>query len=201
MVKFQLEARGIQDKRVLEAMNKIPRHLFVPNDLKVEAYADSPLPIGYDQTISQPYIVALMCEAAAILPQDKVLEIGTGSGYQAAVLSLLAQKVHTVEIVSPLGKHAREVLKERAYNNVYVKIGDGYSGWPEHAPYNVILITAATEKIPQPLMDQLALNGRLIMPLKSGSHQELIRFIKTEKGLKKESLGAVIFVPFQRAPH
>jgi len=201
MVKFQLEARGIQDKRVLEAMNKIPRHLFVPNDLKDEAYADSPLPIGYNQTISQPYIVALMCEAAAILPQDKVLEIGTGSGYQAAVLSQLAQKVHTVEIVSPLGKHAREVLKELTYNNVYVKIGDGYSGWPEHAPYNMILITAATEKIPQPLMDQLALNGRLIMPLKSGSHQELIRFIKTEKGLKKESLGAVIFVPFQRAPH
>jgi protein-L-isoaspartate(D-aspartate) O-methyltransferase len=141
-----------------------------------------------------------MCETAVILPQDKVLEIGTGSGYQAAVLSQLTQKVHTVEIVSPLGKHAREILKELNYSNVYVKIGDGYSGWPEHAPYNVILITAATEKVPQPLMDQLALKGRLIMPLGSGSHQELIRFIKTEKGLKKESLGAVIFVPFQRTP-
>ena len=200
MVKFQLQARGIKDKRVLEAMNKVPRHLFVPEDLRNQAYADSALPIGYDQTISQPYIVALMCEAAVILPQDKVLEIGTGSGYQAAILSQLTQKVHTVEIVSPLGKHARQILKELNYNNVYVKIGDGYSGWPEHAPYNVILITAATEKVPQPLIDQLALKGRLIMPLGSGLHQELIRFIKTEKGLKKESLGSVVFVPFQRTP-
>jgi protein-L-isoaspartate(D-aspartate) O-methyltransferase len=156
--------------------------------------------IGYGQTISQPYIVALMCEAAAILPQDKVLEIGTGSGYQAAILSQLTQKVHTVEIVSPLGKHTREILKELNYNNVYVKIGDGYSGWSEHAPYNVILITAATENVPQPLMEQLAINGRLIIPLGSGLHQELVRFTKTVKGLKKESLGTIIFVPFQRSP-
>ena len=199
MVELQLQARGIKDKPVLEAMNSVPRHLFVPEDIRNQAYADSALPIGYDQTISQPYIVALMCEEVVILPQDKVLEIGAGSGYQAAVLSQLAQKVHTVEIVSPLGKHAREILKKLEYHNVYVKIGDGYSGWTEYAPYNVILITAATETIPQPLIDQLVLKGRLIMPLGSGLHQELIRFIKTEKGLKKESLGAVVFVPFQRS--
>lgn len=198
MIKFQLKARGIKDKHVLEAMDTVPRHLFVPNDLKDQAYADSPLPIGYDQTISQPYIVALMCEAASILPHDKVLEIGTGSGYQAAVLSQLSQEVYTIEIVAPLGKRAKECLKDLGYNNVHVKTGDGYSGWSEHALYDAILITAATEKVPQPLMDQLAVNGRLIMPLGSGLHQELVRFIKTEKGLKKELLGSVVFVPFRR---
>lgn len=198
MVKSQLKARGIQDQRVLDAMNTVPRHLFVPKDLRDQAYADSALPIGYDQTISQPYIVALMCEATTILPHDKVLEIGTGSGYQGAVLSQLSQEVYTIEIVSSLGKQARKILNELEYNNVQVKIGDGYSGWPEHAPYNVILITAATEKVPQPLIDQLALKGRLIVPLGSSLHQELVLFIKTEKGLKKESLGSVVFVPFQR---
>ena len=198
MVKFQLEARGIKDKRVLEAINKVPRHLFVPNDLIDQGYTDSALPIGYDQTISQPYIVALMCEAAAILPQDKVLEIGTGSGYQAAVLSHLSQEVYTIEIVQPLGKQAKELLEKLEHTTVFIKIGDGYSGWSEHAPYNVILITAATEEVPQPLLDQLAPEGRLIMPLGRSWQQELVRFTKTANGLKKESLGAVVFVPFRR---
>ncbi|MBM3633651.1 MAG: protein-L-isoaspartate(D-aspartate) O-methyltransferase [Alphaproteobacteria bacterium] len=200
MVKSQIELRGIKDKRVLKSMKMVPRHLFVPDGLKDRAYTDSPLPIGYEQTISQPYIVAFMCEAACISPQEKVLEIGTGSGYQAAVLSLLAQKVYTIEIVVSLGKLAQEHLEDLGYKNVHVKIGDGYSGWPEHAPYDAILITAAAEKVPQPLIDQLTVNGRLIMPLGSGYDQQLVRFIKTKTGLKKELLGPVLFVPFQRDP-
>lgn len=139
-----------------------------------------------------------MCEAACISPQDKVLEIVTGSGYEAAVLRLLAQKVHTIEIVVPLGKVAQERLEDLKYSNVHVKIGDGYSGWPEHAPYDAILITAAAEKVPRPLIDQLTLNGRLIMPLGSGFDQQIVRFIKTETGLRKELLGPVLFVPFRR---
>jgi protein-L-isoaspartate(D-aspartate) O-methyltransferase len=198
MIESQLKKLGIRDTHVLEAMNRVPRHLFVPDELKEQAYTDSPLPIGYGQTISQPYIVALMCEVAAIQPHDKVLEIGAGSGYQAAVLSQLAQKVYTIEIVPNLGKQAREILKKLEYNNVQVKIGDGYSGWVEHAPYNAIFITAASEEVPQPLIDQLADKGRLIAPLGKGLRQELIRFTKTKRGLKKESFGAVVFVPFQR---
>jgi len=199
MVKFQLEEREIKDKRVLKAMGTIPRHLFVPHNLRNMAYSDSPLPIGYDQTISQPYIVARMCEAACLSSPDKVLEIGTGSGYQAAVLSLLSDQVYTIEIIEPLGESAAKLLKDLGYNNVHIKIGDGYSGWPEHAPYNAILITAAAEKVPQPLIDQLALHGRLIMPLGDTFQQELIRITRTETGLKQESLGPVRFVPFRRA--
>jgi len=168
-------------------MRKVPRHLFVPIDLQNSAYADSPLPIGYEQTISQPYIVALMCDDACISPQDKVLEIGTGSGYQAAVLSLLSKEVYTIEIVTPLGELARSRLKELGSNNVQVKIGDGHSGWPEHAPYDVILVTAAAQKIPQPLIDQLAVHGRLIMPLGNALDQELVRFTKVEYRLKKRN--------------
>ena len=200
MVRSQLELRGIMDERVLEAMRTVPRHLFVPNELKGKAYSDSVLPIGYDQTISQPYIVALMCEVACISPQDKVLEIGAGSGYQAAVLSLLAEEVYALEIVSSLGELAKLRLKDLGYKNVRVKIGDGYSGWPEYAPYDAIFVTAAAEKVPQSLVDQLALNGRLIIPLGSIFEQQLVRFIKTETALKKEFLGPVLFVPFQRNP-
>ena len=196
MVKFQLEKRAIKDERVLKAMSTIPRHLFVPHNLRDMAYVDSPLPIGYEQTISQPYIVARMCEAACLSSEDKVLEIGTGSGYQAAVLGLLADQVYTVEISMPLGKSATKLLKDLGYKNVHIKIGDGYSGWPEHAPYDAILITAAAEKIPQPLIDQLALKGRLIMPLGNTLQQQLFRFTKIETGLKQESLGSVRFVPF-----
>lgn len=198
MVAFQLQARGIKDKRVLDAMGKVPRHLFVPDEFKEQAYGDSALPIGYQQTISQPYIVALMCEAASILPHENVLEIGTGSGYQAAILSHLSHKVFTIELIVPLGNQAEKTLKELGYDNVHIKIGDGYFGWPEHAPYDVILVTAAADEVPKPLLDQLALKGRLIMPIGRGLQQELVRFIKNEKGLEKESLGSVIFVPFRR---
>jgi protein-L-isoaspartate(D-aspartate) O-methyltransferase len=198
MVKSQLESRGIKDKRVLEAMNTVLRHFFVPDDLKNMAYTDSPLPIGYGQTISQPYIVAFMCEAACISPQDRVLEIGAGSGYQAAVLGLLSRKVYAIEIVTPLGELAQARIKELGYKNVEVKIGDGYSGWQEHAPYDVILIAAAAKEVPQPLVDQLAVRGRLIMPLENNLEQQLVRFTKTETGLEEEFLGPVRFVPFQR---
>ncbi len=198
MVTSQLELRGIKDERVLEAMRLVPRHLFVPDDLRDRAYADSALPIGYGQTISQPYSVALMCEIACITPQDKVLEIGAGSGYQAAVLSLLSQEVYAIEIVEPLGKSAQKRLKNLGYKNIHVKIGDGYPGWPEHAPYDAILIAAAAAEAPQPLLDQLAMNRRLVMPLGSGFDQQLVRFTKTETGLKEEMLDSVLFVPFQR---
>lgn len=198
MVKSQLEFRGIKDERVLGAMNTVPRHFFVPDDLKNMAYTDSPLPIGYGQTISQPYIVAFMCEAACISSQDRVLEIGAGSGYQAAVLGLLSQKVYAIEIVAPLGELAQARIKELGYKNVEVKIGDGYSGWQEHAPYDVILIAAAAKEVPQPLIDQLAVRGRLIMPLENNLEQQLVRLTKTETGLKKEFLGPVRFVPFRR---
>lgn len=197
MVKSQLEARQIKDKRVLEAIQTVPRHFFVPNNLRDRAYADSALPIGYGQTISQPYIVALMCEAACISPTDKVLEIGLGSGYQAAVLGLLSQKVYSIEIVSSLGKLAQKRLERLGYKNVRIKIGDGYTGWPEHAPYDAILITAAAQWVPQPLVDQLAMNGRLIMPIGNNIHQELVRFTRTKADLKKEMLEPVLFVPFQ----
>ena len=197
MIKSQLEARQIKDKRVLEAIQTVPRQFFVPNKLRDSAYADSALPIGYGQTISQPYIVALMCEAACISPIDKVLEIGSGSGYQAAILGLLSQKVYSIEVVSSLGKLAQKRLEELGYKNVHIKIGDGYTGWPEHAPYDVILITAAAQWVPQPLVDQLAMNGRLIMPIGNNIHQELVRFTRTKAGLKKEMLESVFFVPFQ----
>lgn len=197
MVKSQLETRKIKDKRVLEAIQTVPRHLFVPHKLRDRAYVDSALPIGYEQTISQPYIVALMCEAACISSSDKVLEIGSGSGYQAAVLGLLSQEVYTIEIISPLGKSTQRRLKELGCKNVHVKIGDGYSGWPEHAPYDAILITAAAEWVPQPLIEQLAINGRLIMPIGNSLYQELVRFTRTKADLKKELLERVLFVPFQ----
>ncbi len=192
--------RGIKDEGILEAMRSVPRHLFVPNESKNRAYTDSTLPIGYDQTISQPYIVAVMCEVACISSQDKVLEIGAGSGYQTAILSLLAREVYAIEMVSSLAELAQLRLKDLGYKNVRIKIGDGYFGWAEHAPYDAILITAAAERVPQRLVDQLALNGRLIMPLGSLFEQQLVRLIKTETGLKKELLNPVLFVPFQRNP-
>ena len=194
MVAEQIRARGIKDQRVLEAMEAVPRHHFVPESYSSRAYDDHPLPIGYDQTISQPYIVALMTEVCGIVPGDRVLEIGTGSGYQAAVLALLATEVYSIEIVEPLGKEARERLIELGYKNVEVRIGDGYKGWPEEAPFDVIIVTAAPEEVPQALVDQLADGGRMVLPV--GTHyQELYVLTREGEEIHKEKLANVRFVP------
>ncbi len=200
MLKSQIQARGIRDARLLEAMRAIPREDFVPPDLRGLAYRDGPLPIGQGQTISQPYIVALMTEAARLRRKDRVLEIGTGSGYQAAVLGKLVREVYSIEIVPELGERARELLKKLGYRNIHVRVGDGYAGWPEKAPFQAILLTAAPEQIPQPLLDQLAVGGRLIAPVgPEGTDQELVRVTreKTDSGsvLKTERLLPVRFVP------
>ncbi|MBE7558074.1 protein-L-isoaspartate(D-aspartate) O-methyltransferase [bacterium] len=168
----------------------------VPENVRAYSYADSPLPIGYEQTISQPYIVALMTAALVLSGTERVLEIGTGSGYQAAVLAEIVPEVYTIEIVEALGKRADETLKRLGYRNVHVRVGDGYRGWPEHAPFDAIMLTAAPEKVPQPLVDQLALGGRLVAPVGSeGGLQWLRRYKKTPKGLTEETLEAVRFVP------
>lgn len=198
MVKSQIEARGITALRVLKVMLLVPRHLFVPEELRELSYGDGPLPIGYGQTISQPYVVALMCQAANISATDKVLDIGTGSGYQAAVLSMLGKEVYSIELLKPLGEQAKILLHNLGYKNVHVKIGNGYEGWLEHAPYNAILVAAAAEEVPQALIDQLTLNGRLIIPLGTSSNQHLMRYTKTNGGLKEEDLGSVAFVPFKK---
>lgn len=198
MVKLQLEARHIHDPSVLKAMSFVPRHLFVPEEFQELAYADSPLPIGHSQTISQPYIVALICEAAALSPTDRVLDIGTGSGYQAAILSQLSKEVYSIELIKPLGEQAQELLHKLGYTNVHVKIGNGYEGWRENAPYDAILVAAAAAEVPQALLEQLNLNGRLIIPLGVPFHQYLMKFTKTKNGFKKENLGNVSFVPFKK---
>jgi protein-L-isoaspartate(D-aspartate) O-methyltransferase len=194
MLSQQIKARGIKNKAVIEAISKVPRHLFVAPSLVNWAYADSPLPIDYGQTISQPYIVAYMTEMAEIGPKDKVLEIGTGSGYQAAVLSELAQEVYSIEIIPELGQKAAQTLKKLGYNHVHIRIGDGYEGWPEHAPYDSILVTAAPEQIPPALVDQLALNGKMVIPV--GKYfQEIVILTKTIDGLEEERTIPVRFVP------
>lgn len=164
MVQTQLEHRGIADPAVLDAMRKVPRHRFVPAELANQAHDDHPLPIGHDQTISQPYIVALMTEALRPRASDRVLEIGTGSGYQAAVLAELVDEVYTIEIVAPLAERAAGVLRDLGHDNVHVRAGDGYAGWPEQAPFDKIIITAAPPRVPQPLLDQLAPGGLLVVP-------------------------------------
>lgn len=194
MVKVQIEQRGVRDAAVLKALRAVPRHKFVPADLEKAAYADSPLPIGHNQTISQPYIVGFMSEAAQLKPTDKVLEIGTGSGYQAAVLGELARTVHTIEIVEPLGQKAKRLLNQLDYRNVHVHIGDGYAGLKQAAPFDVIFVTAAPDHIPQPLIDQLKVGGRFIIPIGEG-RQHLVRVTKTKTGLAEESLLPVSFVP------
>lgn len=194
MVAEQIAARDVRDARVLAAMRKIPRHLFVPPQMQPYAYADEPLPIGHGQTISQPYIVAFMSEALELKPQDRVLEIGTGSGYQAAVLAELAREVYTIEIVEPLGKEAAERLKSMGYNNVNVRIGDGYRGWPEAAPFDAIVVTAAPDHVPPALLEQLREGGRLVLPV-GRFFQDLIRIRRTPKGVRQESLLPVRFVP------
>lgn len=189
-----IASRGVRDKRVLNAMRKIPRHSFVPSHMRLIAYRDSPLPIGEGQTISQPYIVAYMTEALSLKVSDRVLEIGTGSGYQAAVLAELVNSVFTIEIVPTLGKRASSVLKTLGYPNVTVRIGDGYRGWPEKAPFDAIIITAAPKRIPEPLLEQLNEGGRMILPL-GGRSQELILLTKRNGQIIRKNLLPVIFVP------
>jgi protein-L-isoaspartate(D-aspartate) O-methyltransferase len=200
MVKYQIYERGINNSAILKAMRKIPRHLFVPAEYQKEAYGDYPLPIGHGQTISQPYIVAFMTEAAKPEKRKKALEIGTGSGYQAAVLAEIVDTVYTIEIIPELTSEALERVKKLGYNNIIGKTGDGYNGWTEHAPFDIIIVTAAAEEIPQPLIDQLADNGRLVIPVgKSGSVQELMLLIKKNGKIEKKNLAPVRFVPFKRS--
>ena len=194
MVREQIEARGVRDARVLAAMRKVPRHLFVPLDALPYAYSDQPLPIGNAQTISQPYIVAFMTEALELKPQDRVLEIGTGSGYQAAVLAELVAQVYSIEIVEPLGKQAADRLNQMRYGNIKLRIGDGYRGWPEAAPFNAIMVTAAPDHVPPVLIDQLAEGGRLVLPV-GRFFQNLLRVRRTPEGIKQEDLLPVRFVP------
>lgn len=194
MVKTQLETRGITDAKVLKAMRKVKRHLFVPTHQFISAYNDSPLPIGYGQTISQPYIVAYMTQAARLFPDDRVLEIGTGSGYQAAVLAELVKEVYTIEILKPLADTARVRLEELGYRNIKVKHGDGYKGWKEYAPYDAIIVTAAPDEAPEELVRQLKVGGRMVVPIGS-FFQELYLITKRESGIKQELLLPVVFVP------
>ena len=194
MVQEQMVARGIHDPQVLEALRKVPRHRFVPGEMRTSAYDDTPLPIGLGQTISQPYMVAFMTEALELKPQDRVLEIGTGSGYQAAVLSLMAREVYSLEIIERLGKQAEARLKELGCENVRVRIGDGYRGWPEAAPFDAIIVTAAPSDVPPALVAQLRPGGRMVIPVGRGV-QNLIRLRRTTNGLERESLMPVRFVP------
>jgi protein-L-isoaspartate(D-aspartate) O-methyltransferase len=195
MVKQQLEKRGIRDQAVLAAMSKVPRHRFVPALLRGLAYSDGPLPIGEGQTISQPYIVALMTELIQPAKTMRVLEIGTGSGYQAAVLSECVAEVYTIEVVPELGRGATTLLRELGHRNVHVKIGDGYVGWPDHAPFDAVVLTAAPpRRIPQPLLDQLKVGGRLVAPV-GGEEQDLVRITRTEKGYDRQVIAPVRFVP------
>lgn len=198
MVKDQIEARGIVDERVLGAVRKVPRHLFVPTPFRAYAYGDFPLPIGEEQTISQPYMVAIMTEALNLREDDRVLEIGTGSGYQAAVLAEIASEVYTIEIIPSLALRADSVLKELGYTNVKVKIGDGYMGWEEYAPFDAIIVTCAPPYIPQPLIEQLKDGGRMVIPVgEEGRVQTLTLIEKIEGQIRKTSLIPCIFVPMR----
>ena len=198
MVERQIASRGVTARRVLDAMRKVPRERFVPPELAWRAYDDGPLPIGLGQTISQPYIVAYMSELLRIEPHHRVLEIGTGSGYQAAILGSLANEVHTIEIVPALARRAAAVLKQLGYDNVRVREGDGYAGWPELAPFDRILVTAAPDKIPQPLLDQLAPDGLLVAPVGSTT-QWIVVAEKTDRGIIERRTIPVRFVPFVRS--
>ena len=201
MVEEQIRGRDVRDPRVLEAMRSVPRHAFVPDHLAAMAYDDRPLPIGHDQTISQPYIVAYMTELLKVAPDHRVLEIGTGSGYQAAVLAKLAKEVYTIEIVPELARGAAETLKTLGYTNVQVREGDGYAGWPEKAPFARIMVTAAPERIPQPLIDQLAAGGVLVIPVGERNDTQWMTIVeKTSAGVVQRKTIPVAFVPFTRKP-
>jgi protein-L-isoaspartate(D-aspartate) O-methyltransferase len=194
MVETQIVSRGVKDPLVLAAMRKVPRHLFVPEEFRVHAYADGPLPIGEGQTISQPYIVAIMTELLELKGGEKVLEIGTGSGYQAAVLAEIAGEVYTIEIVKTLAERAEAQLTRLGYKNVHVTAGDGYRGWPAHAPFDGIIVTAAPDHVPKPLKDQLKVGARLVIPV--GKYfQELLVVERTTKGYKERNVIPVRFVP------
>jgi protein-L-isoaspartate(D-aspartate) O-methyltransferase len=194
MVERQIKSRGVTDKGVINAMMKVKRHLFVPDQMREAAYEDTPLPIGYGQTISQPYIVAYMTEAVQLGPDDRVLEIGTGSGYQAAILAEIAKEVYTIEIIKGLADSARSRLESLGYRNIKVKWGDGYKGYPEYAPFDVIVVTAAPSEIPEELTRQLKMGGRMIVPVGS-FFQELYLITRTASGIEKKALLPVRFVP------
>jgi protein-L-isoaspartate(D-aspartate) O-methyltransferase len=195
MVDQQIAARGVSDPATLEAMRTVPRHEFLPMRLRDEAYMDYPLPIGHGQTISQPYIVAFMTEAIRPQPGEKILEIGAGSGYQAAILAAMGADVYTVEIVEPLAEMARQTLERLGYQNAHVLHGDGFRGWPEHAPYDAIVVTCAPDKIPPDLVAQLKDGGRMIIPVGGGMHQELVLLRKEGDKVEKQSILPVRFVP------
>ncbi len=199
MVDQQLKPRGIKDERVLSAMAKVPREEFVSADQRADAYEDGPLPIGYDQTISQPYIVAFMTEQLRPKPDDRVLEIGSGSGYQAAILAELVADVYTIEIVEPLAKTAEATLQRLGYKNVHLKVGDGYQGWPEEAPFDAIIVTCAPDKVPQPLIDQLKDSGRMVIPVGERFAQQLYLLEKRKGQLTESATLPVRFVPMLRS--
>jgi protein-L-isoaspartate(D-aspartate) O-methyltransferase len=200
MVSNQIVSRGIRNQLTIKAMLKVPRHLFVPPQYITRAYDDLPLPIGHDQTISQPFIVAYMTELAQPADWKKVLEIGTGSGYQAAVLAETVDSVYTIEIIPELAREAASKLSKLGYKNIVTKTGDGYVGWKEHAPFDVIMVTAADDHIPQPLLDQLAEKGRLIMPVGSpSSAQQIVLAVKKDGRILRSKLAMVRFVPLLRS--
>ncbi len=195
MVKRQIAARGITNTKVLSAMRKVERHLFVPEDKIDDAYGDYAVPIGYGQTISQPYIVAFMTDILDVKRDTKVLEVGTGSGYQAAVMGEICDSVFTIEIIKPLAEKSRELLKKLGYRNVFVKIGDGYKGWPEYAPYDAIIVTCSPSHIPEPLVEQLAEGGKMVIPVGKLFNQELVLLVKNKGKLKQQAILPVRFVP------
>ncbi|MCP4899081.1 MAG: protein-L-isoaspartate(D-aspartate) O-methyltransferase [bacterium] len=194
MVRTQIQARGIRSKLVLDALGSVPRHEFVPQSVRDSAYADSPLPIGEAQTISQPYIVALMSELLQVEPGGKVLEIGTGSGYQAAILAAMGVEVYSMEIVTGLCERAQETFDRLKIELIHVQCGDGYRGWPEEAPFDGVIVTAAPDKIPEPLLKQLAIGGRMVIPV-GPFNQDLKVITRTKDGFEEESIIPVRFVP------
>lgn len=199
MVEIQIRPRGITDPAVLRAMETVPRHRFVPPEYRYQAYADHPLPIGHNQTISQPYIVALMTQLLRVGSGDRVLEIGTGCGYQAAVLAEIVGEVYTVEVVPELAEEASRRLEEMSYHNVQVRSADGYNGWPEHAPYDGIIVTAAASEVPPPLVEQLAEGGRLVIPVGvPRGFQNLWLLVKEGERVRRADYGGVLFVPLTR---